>query len=106
MIAVTKNNLRNAFIGSQTQIEEKAKSKEKATTPWQVILYDDPVNIMNYVTLCIQKTLGYSHEKAVNIMLTVHYEGKAVAWSGNKEKAEMYVAKFQAQQLTASLESQ
>ena len=57
--------------------------------PWLVIVWNDPVNLMSYVTYVLQKLFGYSREKATRLMLQVHNEGRAVVSSGSKEKAEL-----------------
>ncbi|MGH2806536.1 MAG: ATP-dependent Clp protease adapter ClpS [Actinomycetota bacterium] len=56
--------------------------------PWLVIVWNDPINLMSYVTWVFQKLFGYSREKATKLMLDVHYKGKAVVSSGAREKAE------------------
>jgi len=57
--------------------------------PWLVIVWDDPINLMSYVTYVFQKLFGYSLQKATKLMLDVHHKGKAVVSSGPKEKAEL-----------------
>jgi ATP-dependent Clp protease adaptor protein ClpS len=56
--------------------------------PWLVIVWNDPVNLMSYVTWVLQKLFGYPREKAEKLMLDVHHKGKAVVSSGAREKAE------------------
>ena len=56
--------------------------------PWLVIVWNDPINLMSYVTFVFQKLFGYSLEKAQKLMLDVHHEGRAVVSSGAREKAE------------------
>jgi len=53
--------------------------------PWLVIVWNDPINLMSYVTYVFQKLFGYSREKAHKLMLDVHYKGRAVVSSGPKE---------------------
>jgi ATP-dependent Clp protease adaptor protein ClpS len=57
--------------------------------PWLVIVWNDPVNLMPYVTWVLQKLFGYPKHKAEKLMLDVHHKGKAVVSSGAKEKAEL-----------------
>ena len=57
--------------------------------PWLVIVWNDPINLMSYVTYVFQKLFGYSLQKATTLMLDVHHKGKAVVSSGSKEKAEL-----------------
>jgi ATP-dependent Clp protease adaptor protein ClpS len=72
--------------------------------PWVVIVWNDPINLMSYVTLVFQKLFGYSLQKATNLMLQVHNEGKAVVSSGNREKSELDVARLHAHGLWATMQ--
>jgi ATP-dependent Clp protease adaptor protein ClpS len=71
--------------------------------PWLVIVWNDPINLMSYVTLVFQKLFGYGREKATQLMLQVHHEGKAVVASGTREKAEHDVARLHAHGLWATM---
>jgi len=57
--------------------------------PWLVIVWNDPINLMSYVTWVFQKLFGYPREKATKLMLDVHHKGRAVVSSGSREKAEL-----------------
>lgn len=72
--------------------------------PWNVVVYDDPVNLMGYVTMVLMKIFGYPENRAAAMMLEVHKRGRSVVWSGEREKAEFYVQQLQAHQLKTSLE--
>ena len=72
--------------------------------PWIVIVWNDPINLMSYVTLVFQKLFGYSLEKATKLMLQVHHEGKAVVSSGEREKAELDVSRLHAHGLWATMQ--
>ena len=72
--------------------------------PWIVIVWNDPVNLMDYVVFVFQKLFGYSREKATRLMLQVHHEGKAVVSDGSREKAEADVARLHAHGLWATME--
>ena len=56
--------------------------------PWVTIVWNDPVNLMSYVTFVFQKYFGYPKEKATKLMLDVHHKGKAVVSSGTREEME------------------
>ena len=71
--------------------------------PWIVIVWNDPINLMSYVTFVLRKLFGYSKEEATKLMLQVHNEGKAVVSSGEKERAEFDVARLHAHGLWATL---
>src|SRR5205809_1970246 len=71
--------------------------------PWVVIVWNDPINLMSYVTFVFQKLFGYSRQKATKLMLQVHNEGKAAVSSGTREKAEYDVARLHAHGLWATM---
>ncbi|GAA5155982.1 ATP-dependent Clp protease adapter ClpS [Pseudonocardia eucalypti] len=73
-------------------------------TPWQTIVWNDPVNLMSYVTFVFQKLFGYDREKATKLMLDVHHKGRATVSSGSKEKVEGDVAKLHAAGLWATMQ--
>jgi ATP-dependent Clp protease adaptor protein ClpS len=72
--------------------------------PWIVIVWNDPINLMSYVTFVLQKLFGYPKAKATKLMLDVHYKGKAVVSSGSREKAEMDVFRLHEHGLWATME--
>jgi ATP-dependent Clp protease adaptor protein ClpS len=72
--------------------------------PWIVIVWNDPINLMSYVTWVFQKLFGYSHAKAERLMMDVHTKGKAVVSSGEREKAESDVARLHAHGLWATMQ--
>lgn len=72
--------------------------------PWNVVIHDDPVNLMGYVTLVIMKIFGYDEKKAAVLMMEVHRQGRSIVWSGEREKAEFYTQQLQAHQLKTTLE--
>jgi len=69
---------------------ERADTAEQPRSqgPWQVIVWDDPVNLMTYVTWVFQKLFGYDKDRAEQLMLDVHQKGRAVVSSGAREKME------------------
>ena len=85
---------------------ERPRHEEDAEQdrPWIVIVWNDPINLMQYVTFVFQKLFGYSKEKAEQLMMQVHVEGKAVVSSGTREKAEYDVQQLQAYGLWATLQ--
>lgn len=72
--------------------------------PWKVIVWNDPINLMVYVTFVLQKLFGFSHEKAHKLMLDVHLKGKAVVSHGPREKAELDVFRLHEHGLWATME--
>lgn len=85
-------------------IEKKEKQSTELDGDWSVVVFDDPVNLMEYVSKVFQKVFGYSKAKAEDLMMTVHSAGKALVWSGARERAELYVQQLHQYQLQASLE--
>ena len=71
--------------------------------PWQVTVFDDPVNLMTYVTMVFRRIFGYSEEKATELMMEVHLKGKSIVWAGPRERAEFYVQQLHSYQLQASM---
>jgi ATP-dependent Clp protease adaptor protein ClpS len=71
--------------------------------PWVVIVWNDPINLMSYVTLVFRKLFGYTEEHATKLMLQVHNEGKAVVSSGTREKMEYDVGRLHAHGLWATM---
>lgn len=57
--------------------------------PWQVVVWNDPVNTMGYVVYVFRKLFGYDEAKATKLMLQVHHEGRAIVADGPREKAEL-----------------
>jgi ATP-dependent Clp protease adaptor protein ClpS len=72
--------------------------------PWVVIVWNDPINLMSYVTYVFQKLFGYSRDKATKLMLDVHNKGKAVVSAGNREKAELDVFRLHEHGLWATMQ--
>jgi ATP-dependent Clp protease adaptor protein ClpS len=69
---------------------ERAETEEKAVldSPWVTIVWNDPVNLMSYVTYVFQTVFGYAKPKAEKLMLDVHHKGRAVVSSGAREAME------------------
>ena len=72
--------------------------------PWIVIVWNDPINLMSYVTFVFQKLFGYSKEKATSLMLDVHHKGRAVVSSGTREKCELDVFRLHEHGLWATMQ--
>jgi ATP-dependent Clp protease adaptor protein ClpS len=87
---------------AETVVEQKAKVE--IGSPWNVVVHNDPVNLMSYVTMVFQKVFGYSKEKAQKHMLEVHYDGRSIVWTGIRERAELYVQQLHGYLLLATLE--
>src|SRR2546430_9633866 len=84
--------------------ESETRAEEELDLPWQVVVHNDPVNLMTYVTMVFQRVFGYPREKAERHMLEVHQKGRSILWSGVRERAEFYVQQLQSYLLLATLE--
>lgn len=73
-------------------------------SPWQVVVHNDPVNLMSYVTRVFRRIFGWSSERARKHMMEVHERGRSVVWSGGREQAELYVQQLHGYLLLATLE--
>lgn len=82
----------------------KPETKTRTAPPWNVIVWDDPITLMSYVTEVFQRVFGYPASRAERLMLEVHELGKSVVWTGAREQAEIYVAKLQSFSLKVTLE--
>jgi ATP-dependent Clp protease adaptor protein ClpS len=74
--------------------------------PWVTIVWNDPVNLMSYVTWVFQKLFGYSRERAEQLMLDVHNKGKAVVSSGARERMEYDASQLHGHGLWATVDQQ
>jgi len=92
--------------GSVTTAEpiEETLSEEDLDVPWQVVVHNDPVNLMSYVTMVFQRVFGYARDKAEKHMLEVHHNGRSILWAGMREPAELYVQQLHGYLLLATLE--
>jgi ATP-dependent Clp protease adaptor protein ClpS len=93
-----------------------AVTKERQTVPtdapdlhvlaaqsWVVVVWNDPVNLMTYVTYVFRKLFGYSHARAHELMLQVHTEGRAVVSAGTLERCEHDASRLHAHGLWATI---
>jgi ATP-dependent Clp protease adaptor protein ClpS len=72
--------------------------------PWVVIVWNDPINLMSYVTWVFQKLFGYPRPKAERLMWDVHTKGKAAVSHGPKERCEAHVAALHGYGLWATMQ--
>lgn len=80
---------------------------EEATSldvPWNVVVHDDPVNLVKYVIFVLMKIFGYNEKKSTILTMEVHRQGRSIVWSGEREKAEFFVQQLQAHQLKSTME--
>ena len=77
---------------------------EEVARPWNVVVHNDPVNLMSYVTMVFRRVFGWNRERAEQHMMEVHLKGRSIVWSGEREKAELYVQQLHGFLLLATLE--
>ncbi|MGI5128472.1 ATP-dependent Clp protease adapter ClpS [Pseudonocardia sp. CA-107938] len=87
-----------------TQVDPVVEDSATPDLPWQAVVWNDPVNLMSYVTYVLQKIFGYPEPKATALMLDVHHKGKAAVSAGDKDKIEADVAKLHAAGLWATMQ--
>lgn len=102
-ISVAPQNTAPSTIGAPS-IERETRAEEELDLPWQVVVHNDPVNLMSYVTMVFQRVFGYPRDKAEKHMLEVHHKGRSILWSGLREPAEHYVQQLHGYLLLATLE--
>lgn len=84
--------------------ETETSTSVSLAPPWNVIVHDDPITLMVYVTMVLRRVFGYPQERAQELMMEVHTRGRSVVWTGAREQAELYVHKLHAAQLLATME--
>jgi ATP-dependent Clp protease adaptor protein ClpS len=85
-------------------IEKQEATSEEIAMPWNVVVHNDPINLMSYVTMVFQRVFGYPRERAEKHMLEVHHNGRSILWSGMRERAELYVQQLHGYLLLATVE--
>ncbi len=92
-------------LASDTQVAEPQVDETTETDlPWIVLVWNDPINLMSYVSFVFQKLFGYSKEKADLLMIDVHEKGRAVVSSGTREHAEIDVFRLHEHGLWATMQ--
>lgn len=88
--------------GVLTDVE--TRDEDALAQPWNVIVHNDPVNLMSYVTMVFQRVLGFARDKATRHMLEVHHKGRSLVYTGERERAEAIVEQLHGYLLLATLE--
>jgi ATP-dependent Clp protease adaptor protein ClpS len=89
---------------AEPDLVEKIDEVPDQDHPWIVLVWNDPINLMSYVSFVFQKLFGYSKEKADELMLDVHEKGRAVVSSGPRERAEIDVFRLHEHGLWATMQ--
>jgi ATP-dependent Clp protease adaptor protein ClpS len=86
--------------------DAETRDERSVASPWNVIVHNDPVNLMSYVTMVFQRVLGFTKDRATRHMLEVHHQGRSLVWSGGREQAEAIVEQLHGYLLLATLEQE
>ncbi len=92
-----------AVAPSELELPE-TEQRTDTSVPWMCVVWDDPVNLMTYVTYVFMTYFGYSKSKAKRLMMEVHTDGKAAVASGTREEMERDVAALHGYGLWATME--
>ena len=92
------------MTGTLTETVTETAAETATDIPWNVVVHNDPINLMSYVTLVFKRVFGYPPEKARKHMLEVHTLGRSVLWTGERERAEFYTQQLHSHLLLATLE--
>jgi ATP-dependent Clp protease adaptor protein ClpS len=96
---MTSSSTAPTEIGRPETVED-----HETDVPWIVIVWNDPINLMTYVTWVFQKLFGFPRAKAEKLMWDVHTKGKAVVASGTRDEAERDVSRLHAYGLWATMQ--
>lgn len=95
------------FLGSEqpdVAVETNVALATRVVSPWVLIVWDDPVNLMSYVVYVFQKHFGYSKDRATKLMFEVHNDGKAAVAHGSREEIEHHAQAMHSYGLWATME--
>jgi ATP-dependent Clp protease adaptor protein ClpS len=102
----TEVDLWAALPGTVVRPGSESETRTQLDRLWNVIVWDDPINLMSYVTYVFQKLFGYSEQLASKLMMEVHTKGKSIVATVEREKGEYYVGRLHQYGLQATLEKQ
>lgn len=89
-------------LAPEQVIEDDVQEQDETAKQWVTIVWNDPVNLMTYVTYVLRKLFNYDEPTATKLMLAVHHEGKAIVSTGAKESMEHDTARLHATGLWAT----
>lgn len=98
------NNWRAETLVPERIVVPSESDESDPSLPWNCVVWNDPVNLMVYVTYVFRKVFGYSKAKATRLMLQVHNEGRAIVSTGPLEKVEIDAAVMHRHGLWATVE--
>ncbi|MCL2794214.1 MAG: ATP-dependent Clp protease adapter ClpS [Microbacteriaceae bacterium] len=86
------------------ELQQLLEHQRRFDSPWRTVVWNDPVNLMSYVTYVFRSYFGFSEERAHHLMLAVHQEGKAIVAQGTREEMERHVQAMHEYGLWATLD--
>ena len=89
---------------AEPDLDQQVELVPDHDAPWIVLVWNDPINLMSYVSFVFQKLFGYSKDKADLLMLDVHEKGRAVVSTGSRERAELDVFRLHEHGLWATMQ--
>ena len=93
------------MVTSPVELDEPRSDAEVGVVrPWVTLVWNDPVNLMSYVTYVFQSYFGYSKAKAEKLMMDVHLKGRAAVANGDREEMERHVEALQGFGLWATMQ--
>lgn len=103
-VSIVKSSQTDVRPAEVVERDSQLDNEVESDRPWIVLVWNDPINLMSYVTMVLQKLFGYSLEKATELMLDVHHKGRAVVSSGTREHAEFDVYRLHEHGLWATMQ--
>ena len=94
----------SASTDSDVLTEEQTRTEEALDIPWNVVVHNDPINLMEYVAKVFMAVFAFSRQKAEVHMLEVHQKGRSIVWTGARERAELFVQQLHTYLLLATIE--
>jgi ATP-dependent Clp protease adaptor protein ClpS len=91
-------------VDTDTDILTDAELRQRFDLPWEVVLWNDPVSLISLVVRVLQQLFGYDLPKAERLTMAVHHEGKAVVWTGEKDKAAAFCVALHGYALAATIQ--
>ena len=101
---MTRRTIRVVTTSPTPVITQDIGTDQEIDRPWQVVVWNDPVNTMSYVVFIFRKLFGYDELKATDLMLQVHNDGRAIVADGPRERAEFDCYRLHSHGLWATLE--
>ena len=89
---------------AEPSVDNQTDDDVELQLPWIVLVWNDPINLMSYVSFVLQKLFGYPKEKADALMMDVHEKGRAVVSNGSRERAELDVFRLHEHGLWATMQ--